>query len=140
MVIRLGHDEAVARAAPLIVLHSVDPEMPSAVLSDPGLAPAAVTGEDGRRANALVARERLAELVAQLPVPVESIVLEESPTVAIPRAAVNMGADLVVLGAPHHSVLERLVRGGDIVVELVHDCTCSVLVAREPASSDAPKL
>ncbi|HEY0706869.1 MAG TPA: universal stress protein, partial [Polyangia bacterium] len=68
--------------------------------------------------------------VAELPMPVETILLDDPPAVGIPEAVARLGADLLVLGGPPRSALERLVRGGSVIEDLMRSCVCSVLVAR----------
>jgi nucleotide-binding universal stress UspA family protein len=129
IVLRAAYAEAVGRAAPLVVLHSLMPDLSALVLGDT-MAPSVMLADEARAASLPEARARLAALVAELPMPVETMVLEDPPGSGIPQAVARLGADLLVIGGPPHSALDRLVHGGSVIEDFVRACACSVLVTR----------
>jgi nucleotide-binding universal stress UspA family protein len=128
-------DEARIRHARLILVHCLELAMPEvAAIGDPGVAPAVTMASEYYEAALPVARTRLAQVVGRVPIPSESAVVEEPPPVGLTSFAERMGADLLVVGAPHRSALERMVLG-DVATAAVRDATCSVLVARPSADT-----
>jgi nucleotide-binding universal stress UspA family protein len=123
--------EARTRQAPLLVMHSLDAPMPDVVIGDPGIAPAVTVPAEIIRAALPAATERLSALVAEIPAPVETLVAEEAPSLAITRTAGRLGADLVVVGHAHRSNIGRWVLGS-VADAVARDAPCSVLIVKTP--------
>ncbi|MFW5832609.1 MAG: universal stress protein [Pseudomonadota bacterium] len=115
-VARAAHLAALAGSR-LVLLHVVDEDAPADVVA----ARAAIAEREIAREGAVVAGRA-----------VETSVVVGDPFAAIAATAVDLGADLVVVGDHRHSLLRSLFL--DTTVErLVRVATVPVLVARGPA-------
>jgi nucleotide-binding universal stress UspA family protein len=81
-------------------------------------------GEEGQRAL-----ERVAELAADADVPVESVVLDGSPSREVVRYAEEEGCDLVVMGTHGRGGIDRLLLGS-VAERVVRACKVPVLTVR----------
>jgi nucleotide-binding universal stress UspA family protein len=123
-------DEARIRHARLIVAHSLELAVPEvAAIGDPGVAPAVTLASEYYEAALPAARTRLAQLLSGVSVPAEPVVLQEPPPTGLTNYVERIGADLLVVGAPHRTAIGRIVLG-DVGSAAVRDAPCSVLVAR----------
>jgi nucleotide-binding universal stress UspA family protein len=128
-------EEAQARHARLVISHCLELAVPEvAAIGDPGVAPSVTLAAEYYEAAVPMARSRLSQIAERLPVPAETMVTEEPPPDGLVGLCERLGADLLVVGAPHRSALGRLVLG-DVGTGLVRDAPCSVLVARPTAET-----
>lgn len=128
-VLRSAVAEARERDASLVLLHCLDTGMPELAIGDPGVAPAVTMPAELYEAALPAVRSRLAALLPEIPVRKEAMVVQEPAVIGIPNAAAKIGADLVVVGAPHRSAVGRFVLGS-VADAAVRNCPSSVLVTR----------
>jgi nucleotide-binding universal stress UspA family protein len=133
--LQVAVEEARARHTRLIVAHSLELAMPEvAAIGDPGVTPSVTMASEYYEAALPMARARLSQVAEGVPVPAEPVVVQEPPPEGLVTFAARIGADLLVVGAPHRSALGRIVLG-DVGTALVRDAPCSVLVNRPPTET-----
>ena len=138
--VMVAYDEALDRHAPLLIMHCLDRVAPEMVIGDPGIAPAVTLPAEVDNEVRKAVQERLTMLLASVPGPGETLVVEDPATVAIVDTAKRMGGDLVVVGASRKSNVGRLVLGS-VADAVVRESPCSVLVARkQPRDPAAPTV
>jgi universal stress protein E len=111
----------------LRIVHCV----PSATLVAAGWASGPIVVDTGKTSQRLTqARKALAAEVARRPLPSHKLaVLEGAPREALPQAARDYKASLVVMGAMSRSGMQRLLVGNTAEAVLDH-LTCDVLVMK----------
>ena len=118
------------------VLHVVAKFVPPAAsLWDAGGSPDVARAEVVSRFRTLV--DETAERLGALGFGAEGTVKDGDPGKVIVQAAKEWGADLIVIGAPSHSRLQRMLTG-DVPQYVLNHAPCSVEVVhgKEPKSND----
>jgi len=128
---RYAADLARARKAPLLLIHVLEvlpPIIPGTETFSAEDLKGAIA-KDRRREKA-----QLAGLIRRLPtgrVKVLAIWREGHPATEIVKAAEELGAELILMGARRRSDLQKAVLGS-VATEVVRHARCPVLTVREP--------
>ncbi len=120
------------------VFLTVDQGVVPAVMDDAGLAGTAPLADDvafaEREVSALRAGERrMQQMLGSFGLKGRARVESGDPGERICAAALDEGADLIVMGTHHAGVLRRLL-GGSVVDEVAHHAPCPVLLTRHGGS------
>lgn len=127
--LRLAAAVALARRAPLTVLHAV--EIPSPYPDVGAMSGVVDSGFFARvREQTLTdARRELEGILRRLRIPGEPLVVEGSPAPAVVKTAEELSADLIVVGTLGRTGLRRMVLG-NVAERVVRSAHASVLVVR----------
>jgi nucleotide-binding universal stress UspA family protein len=129
-VLRMAADEARRRAATLVAVHCLDlpPEMIG--LGGGPLVPAPHEHPESHSSLRHAAEKRVAVFLERAQVHASMIVAEGAPAPSIVAAALEVPAELVVLGSTGKAGLKRVILGS-VAEAVVRRAPCSVLVYRE---------
>lgn len=129
LAIQAADEEARRRQAKLTVLHCMDFAPPMMALGFAPAVPADPADPHSRSAQAKEARLQVQATLARLGVKAEVLVDPGWARAAVPNAAEQLSAELVVVGTHGRTGLRRMLLGS-VAESVVRHAPCSVLVVR----------